>query len=391
MRHAIPRPNPPVDPRRALVGLTAVVALALASLATAPRAEARAATEPVKPTALVTLGDSYISGEAGRWNGNSAVPAGSRMGTDRAWTSDGIGGYDPTRVYGSTAGGCHRSDVAPALSNTVPVDAKINVACSGARTNNVFRTASGGTGQRGERPQADQLADVGATHDVELVVLSIGGNDLGFADIITSCVAAYASVVTRCEPEQQAKVDAAMPTAMAGVSKAVDEIRAALSSSGQEPGSYRLVLQSYPSPIPRGDDNRYAEFAGGRAGVGGCPFTNSDSDWARGALVPQISSNLQAVAEAKGVDFLDLSDAFSGREACADTSTQSTGTPDGATNEWARFLDTNVQGMAQESLHPNAYGQQAMGRCYSLLAAAPGSARCVNTPGAGPSGMVLVP
>ncbi len=391
MRHAITRPTPPADPRRVLMGLAVVMTLALASLAAAQRADAAPPVTDVKPTALVTLGDSYISGEAGRWNGNSAVPVGSRMGTDRAWTSDGVGGYDPTRVYGTTAGGCHRSDVAPALSSTVPVDARINVACSGARTSNIFRTSSGGTGQRGELPQADQLAEVGTTHDVELVVLSIGGNDLGFADIITSCVAAYASVATRCEPEQQAKVDAAMPAAMAGVAKAVDEIRAALSSSGQEPDSYRLVLQSYPSPIPRGDDNRYAEFGGGRLGVGGCPFTNSDSDWARDGLVPQISSNLQAVASAKGVDFLDLSDAFSGREACADTSTQSTGTPDGATNEWARFLDTNVQGMTQESLHPNAYGQQAMGRCYSLMAAVPGSARCVNTPGAGPSEMVLVP
>ena len=358
-----------------------------------PAQPAEAALRPhaAKPTALVTLGDSYISGEAGRWNGNSAVPLGSRMGTDRAWTSGGLGGYDPSRVYGPTAGGCHRSDVAPALSNTVPVAAKINIACSGARTSNIFRTSSGGTGQRGELPQADQLASVARSHDVELVVLSIGGNDLGFADIITACVVAYATVVTRCQPEQQAKVDAAMPGAMAGVATAVDEIRAALSANGQGPDSYRLVLQSYPSPVPRGDENRYAELAGGRLGVGGCPFFDSDSDWARDRLVPQISSSLRVVAVAKGVDFLDLSDAFSGREACARTATQSTGTPNGATVEWARFLDTNVQGLTQESLHPNAYGQQAIGRCYSLLAQVQGSVRCVNTPGSGPSGMALVP
>lgn len=377
-------------PRRILLGLVIVVVLAL-DFPDLEAAEAAPRPQPAKPTALVTLGDSYISGEAGRWNGNSAVPVGSRMGTDRAWTSGGVGGYDPSRVYGPTAGGCHRSDVAPALSNTVPVAAKINFACSGARTSNIFRTSSARTGQRGELPQADQLASVARTHDVELVVLSIGGNDLGFGAIVQACVTAYATVLTRCEPEQQAAVDAAMPAAMDGVAKAVDEIRASLSATGQRPGSYRLVLQSYPSPVPRGDDNRYAELAGGRLGVGGCPFFDSDSDWARDRLVPQISSNLRAVAVSKGVDFLDLSDAFSGREACARTATQSTGTPNGATAEWARFLDTNVQGLTQESLHPNAYGQQAIGRCYSQLARVKGSARCVNTAGVGPAGMLLAP
>ena len=164
-----------------------------------------------------------------------------------------------------------------------------------------------------------------------------------------------------------------------------------LAAQGQPVGSYRLVLQSYPSPVPRGDDNRYAEVAGGRLGIGGCPIGNADSDWARDSLVPQISDNLAAVAAAKDVDLLDLSDAFSGREVCARTATQSTGTPTAETAEWARFLDTDVQGYTQESLHPNAYGQRAMGRCYTLMAAAEGSAQCLNTPGRGPDGMYLVP
>ena len=247
----------------------------------------------------MTLGDSYISGEAGRWLGNSAVPLGGRAGTDRAWRSAGLGSYDPALVYGDTAKGCDRSDVAPVVGNDVPVDAKINLACSGAQTVNVFRASEGGTGQNGEQPQADQLAAVAATHDVDTVVLSIGGNDLGFADIIPACVVAHATA-TRCEPGQQAAVDAAMPTALADVARAVDEVRAVLAAQGQPVGSYRLVLQSYPSPVPRGDDNRYAELAGGRLGIGGCPIGNSDSDWARDSLVPQISDNLAAVAAATG-------------------------------------------------------------------------------------------
>ncbi|GAB4064852.1 hypothetical protein GCM10028777_12480 [Angustibacter speluncae] len=376
--------------RRSVATAALLVTAGLLVPAAAQGAPARPAQPPPRPTALVTLGDSYISGEAGRWNGNSAVPLGSRAGTDRAWRSDGLGSYDPAAVYGPTAKGCDRSDVAPAVSNDVPVQVRLNLACSGAQTGNVVRTANGGTGQHGEAPQTDQLARVAATHDVELVVLSIGGNDLGFADIITACVVAHATL-TRCADTQQALVDQRMPTAMAGVSQAIRDVRAVLAEQGQQAGSYRLVVQSYPSPVPRGADNRYAELAGGRIGIGGCPIGNADSDWARDRLVPQISENLAAVASAEGADFLDLSDAFSGREVCARTATQSTGTPTAQTAEWARFLDTDVQGYTQESMHPNAYGQRAMGRCYTLLAATTGSARCLNTPGQGPEGMYLVP
>src|SRR6266542_7001237 len=63
-------------------------------------------------TAIVSLGDSFISGEAGRWNGNSLNIFGTRDGTDRAarCTLGIFCSYDATRVYGSSyAYGCHRS------------------------------------------------------------------------------------------------------------------------------------------------------------------------------------------------------------------------------------------------------------------------------------------
>src|SRR5438093_13715370 len=66
-------------------------------------------------TAIVSLGDSFISGEAGRWNGNSLNLFGTRDGTDRAarCTFGIFCSYDATRIYGSSySNGCHRSDVA---------------------------------------------------------------------------------------------------------------------------------------------------------------------------------------------------------------------------------------------------------------------------------------
>ncbi|GHG38880.1 GDSL-type esterase/lipase family protein [Streptomyces hydrogenans] len=377
----------PSTPHRALRALLALcTAAGLASVA-APPASAAPGTGP---TAVVAMGDSYISGEAGRWLGNGLTNSGSRDGTDRAWTG---AGYDPSRVYGTTAGGCHRSDVSEVRSAGPIANSLINLACSGATTENVFRAAQGGRAYKGEAPQADRLAAVAASHDVELIALSIGGNDLGFADVITACATDYIVWYSYCHDDQQAEVDARIDAAMASVGKAVDEIRAVMAGAGYTASDYRIVLQSYPSPIPRAAENRYSESGWSRTNTGGCPFWNKDADWARDSLVPQLSGRLRQVAVAKGAQFLDLRDALQGREVCAKASRQATAAlpPSGATSEWARWIDSqSTQGLVQESMHPNAYGQQALGRCLALIRDVPSGHRsCRNTAGAGPSGMYL--
>ncbi|WP_084700841.1 GDSL-type esterase/lipase family protein [Streptacidiphilus anmyonensis] len=344
------------------------------------------------PTAVVSMGDSYISGEAGRWLGNSDDYSGSRDGTDRAYVG---GSYQPTVVYGPTYNsGCDRSDTAevdsaPGLSQST----RINIACSGATTANVLRAADGGQSFKGEAPQADQLAQIAATDDVQTIVLSIGGNDLGFSDVITTCVEDYEIWYSYCNPSEQQAIASALPGAMSAVGNAIDSVNAAMASDGYAPGSYRIILQSYPSPIPRSSENRYAESGWSRTDTGGCPFWNGDSDWARNTLIPEISSALRNVADAKGVQFLDLENALQGHEVCSthDQLATSTQPPSPATSEWARFLTTGAtQGTEQESFHPNAYGQQALGNCLALITAhSSGDWSCTDTPGQGPSAMSL--
>ncbi|MCT4352144.1 GDSL-type esterase/lipase family protein [Streptomyces sp. Je 1-79] len=379
----------PRAPRRT-VRRSLAAALSLIGLLAAGVTPAGAAAG-AGPTAVVSMGDSYISGEAGRWQGNSLTTAGNRNGTDRAWTGS---AYDPSRVYGATAAnGCHRSDSAEVRSAGGIASALINLACSGATTKNVFRASQGGVAYKGEAPQADQLAAVAASHDVEVIVLSIGGNDLGFADIIRSCATDYIVWYSYCHDDQQDEVDAKIDTAMANVGRSVDEIRAVMSGAGYAASDYRIVLQSYPSPIPRASENRYAESGWTRTNTGGCPFWNLDSDWARDTLVPQVSNRLKGVAASKGVQFMDLRDMLQGREVCAKTSklVSATVPASAATSEWARWIDPNeTQGPVQENVHPNHYGQAALGRCLALIHARPsGNFSCRNTAGTGASGMYL--
>lgn len=342
------------------------------------------------PTATVTLGDSFMSGEAGRWQGNSNYALQSRDGTDRAYL--GWERYDPSIVYGSSyQNGCNRSDSAEAHSSDVN-DVQINLACSGAKTVNIFRSGNGGEPYKGEAPQADQLLAVAKQYDVRLIALSIGGNDLGFSSIIKACVTAYTLGNPPCYDEQQKIVLPKLGPTLKNVVKAITEIQATMTTAGYQPGHYRIVLQSAPSPIPLSKDIRYQEGTWERWHTGGCPFWNADADWARGKLVGEISSLLKQAATNAGVGFLDLQDAFNGREVCSVSSRLVTSKtpPNPVSSEWARFLVTGaVQGQTQESFHPGFYGQRAMGRCLALYAALGQNATCRNTPGTGPEGMFV--
>ena len=158
-------------------------------------------------TAIVSLGDSFISGEAGRWNGNSLNLFGTRDGTDRAarCTFGIFCSYDAARVYGPThASGCHRSDVATIKSAGISVSEKINLACSGARSVHIWRASQGGQSFKGEAPQADQLLTVAQQKNVKLVVLTILANDVSFSDHVINCTVSWIVGLGPCNQAQQA-------------------------------------------------------------------------------------------------------------------------------------------------------------------------------------------
>jgi hypothetical protein len=341
-------------------------------------------------TAAVSLGDSFISGEGGRWLGNGSEPLGTRSGTDRAaFDCDGWGicDYDPTRVYGaSEEDECHRSDVAPIRSAPLPVDGAVNLACSGARAENVWPAALGGSGHFGEPPQADQLAALAGRNDVRLVVLTVGANDVGFGELVAACALDWARSSeddpVLCREDAQAEVAAALPAMKRGVERALRGVRETMAAAGYGRDGYRLVAMGYASPFPPGRRFRYPEQGWSRLTEGGCPVWNADADWAAGPGTGAIDGAIRAAAGSTGAEFLDVRHALDGHQLC-DRRSRRVGSdgPSPLTAEWVRRLSF-LQGSSRESLHPNAYGQRALGACIGLLyASAPGNYSCWDTPG----------
>jgi hypothetical protein len=67
------------------------------------------------------------------------------------------------------------------------------------------------------------------------------------------------------------------------------------------------------------------------------------------------------------------------------------GDPSAADSEWVRFVDYTGQGEYAESLHPNYYGQEAVGRCIAAAAAKAGDSTCTGVSGKGLEGLRLTP
>jgi hypothetical protein len=365
---------------------TAVVAALAMALGLVPMA---AASPGSGSTAIVSLGDSFISGEGGRWMGNGSEPWGTRSGTDRAafdcdaWGCD----YDPALVYGaSEANRCHRSDVAPIRSAPVAVAAKINLACSGARLANLWPASLGGREHFGEPPQIDQLAAVAQRDDVRMAVLTAGANDVGFGELVAACALDWARSSERdpalCRGNAQASVDAALPAMERGLERALRAARSSLAAAGYRSADYRLVTMGYASPFPTGRWIRYPEAGWSRLNQGGCPLWNADADWAATTGTDAIVAAMRRAAAVVAAEFLDLRHALDGHQLC-DRRSRRVGSegPAPAAAEWVRRL-AFVQGSSRESLHPNAYGQRAIGACIGLLYARPrGDYACRASPG----------
>jgi lysophospholipase L1-like esterase len=350
-----------------------------------------------RPTAIVSMGDSFISGEGGRWLGNGSEPLGTRSGTDRAAYGCGVLGceYDPARVYGaSEADDCHRSDVAPTESASIAVDEKVNLACSGAKARDLWPAAEGGSSHFGEPPEADQLAVVARRDEVRMIVVTVGANDVGFGELVAECALDWTrspeDEPSTCHRDAEAEIQAALLTATRGVTAVLHGVQRTMREAGYDRSDYRLVAMGYASPFPEGKWFRYPEDGWSRLTEGGCPVWNADADWAADQATVDLAGALESAAAASGADYLDLADAFDGHQLC-DRRAQRVGPggPSPLTAEWFRRLSF-AQGSTRESLHPNAYGQRVIGECLGLMYARPrGTYACADTPGEWLSGVHL--
>ena len=331
---------------------------------------------------VVTVGDSYISGEAGRWAGSS---------NDSEAPADALGAH----AYHDNA--THTAEQIPKCHRSLSAEAYIgggvgglNLACSGAETTT-------GTGSdfkpgidfyddgAGHLGQAKLLQQFAASHNVKQVVVSIGGNDFNFASIVTQCVQDFLLSPSwdpdycRDDSSVVANFTAANITAVrAKIATAFQNLRTAMRNAGYDDSAWNLVVQTYPSPIPSASGFRYGQSGYTRQSTGGCGFWNADADWANSIALVTINSTVRDAIGQSGLGnarLLELQSAFNGRRLCEknvglyeevglSSWTQPTAVDK---TEWINQIRTvttiGSNYFIQESLHPNYWAQLALRNC----------------------------
>jgi lysophospholipase L1-like esterase len=217
--------------------------------------------------------------------------------------------------------GCLRSDRNYArLAATATARSFADVSCSGAKTDNMAGSQSTSAGTN--PPQFNAVSAV-----AKVVSVQIGGNDIGFTEILENCVT-YNPFAKPCQNRYGTGANDQINARIAAAAPKVAAVLAGIKS--RAPGA-RVLLVNYPAILPETGSGCWPQV----------PFAYSDVPYLRGKQ-KGLNTMLQAQAAAAGVVYVDAYTASIGRDAC-----KSSGT---------RWVEPLVPGNAAAPFHPNARG-----------------------------------
>jgi lysophospholipase L1-like esterase len=267
-----------------IAGLTLVGGLSACSGDDAK--EAGSTTTTVAPYVYAALGDSFSAGE----------------------------GAPP---YEAESGACDRST--SSWTNLLAADDEVasidHRACGGAQIGNLLTPWT----ERGQDAQVPGTPDPTVT----LVTVTIGGNDVGFGEIVAVCVFLDCPSPT----------DAAFAGKLAALSnRLTDELYPALRTAYPKA---EIVHVGYPRLTPPTGDP-----------VEGCPWLTEGDQAGAAGIVAELDSTIETSAKAARVTYVDITEALAGHELCS--------------------ADPWIQGIGQPGqAHPTVDGQRAIERAVA--------------------------
>jgi len=219
--------------------------------------------------------------------------------------------------------GCLRSDhnyphlVQPGLTTATFTD----ISCSGATTDDMFAAQSTEIGTN--PPQLDAL-----TADTRVVTLGIGGNDIGFSDIVLNC--ARLNPFDPCKDDYVHGSTDDISNRIAATAPRVDAVIAAIHT--RSPGA-RVHVVGYPVILP----------ASGFGCWPSVPILPTDVSYLRAKEI-ELNGMLAARAAADGAFYVDTYTSSVGHDVCRGTGT--------------RWVEGLIPTSPAAPVHPNALGMQ---------------------------------
>lgn len=339
---------------------------------------------------VVSVGDSYISGQGGRWAGN-ALNSLSASRTDV--------GADTYLDAGSAEAidGCHRAKYSEIhIDQAGAAVASVNLSCGGAETSTRMKDGKFKPGidywqdeaanWRGQALELYRLASANPGR-VRMVALSIGGNDFQFEDVVRTCVTRFLTPLGKpCVELDRVRALFEGPNVarqQASITAAIRNLDDAMIAAGYSANQWDLVVQDYPSPVPSAADRIRYRQGYERQLVGGCGMFDTDMTYANTSMLPTINTTVRralAAANLPNAHFLDLSNVLVGNRLCEKGVDLV-----GLTKPVKRWTDANAMAGSEwvtairvesmivhrdydigESLHPNYWGGLANQACLKL-------------------------
>ncbi|NUU20426.1 MAG: SGNH/GDSL hydrolase family protein [Streptomycetaceae bacterium] len=218
-------------------------------------------------------------------------------------------------------GDCYRSDhnYATLVTGSLHIPALDDITCGGATTAEMTRA------QGTNPPQLSVL-----TAGTDLVTLQIGGNDIGFGDILKTCITASLSnpFGSPCRDKYTA---GGTDQLLQRIQATAPKIAAAVQAIRERSPQAEVLLLGYPAILP---DTGY-----------GCwpkvPIAYNDVPYLR-STQKALNSMIARQAGANGAAYVDVYKPSIGHDACQSSS-----------KRW-------VEGLSTPMFHPNAAGHAAM-------------------------------
>ena len=230
--------------------------------------------------------------------------------------------------------GCLRSsnDYPRVVARTLGLKLR-DVSCSGARTVHMTQTQNVTPG-----PNAPQFNGLRA--DTGVVTVGIGGNDIGFSDIVQNCVN-YNPWGRPCRNDYVRNGQDELSNRIRNTAPLIAGVLQGIHSRSPQAEVY---IVGYPAILPES---------------GGCwpqmPLTSTDVGYLR-AKEKELNAMIAAQAAANGAIYVDTYTPSIGRDAC-----RSPGT---------RWVEPIIPAALAAPVHPNARGMAGMGAAVSAAIAA---------------------
>jgi lysophospholipase L1-like esterase len=216
-----------------------------------------------------------------------------------------------------SAGKCHRSASAwPAFVAESTGLVTTNLACTGAKIAALTHSYNG------EGPQLDRVS--GAS---DLITLTIGGNDIGFADVLTDCV----------DPRKNCARDGRLNRARSDIGALIPRLVDLYRYIGARFPLSQVLAVGYPRIFPKGSDV--------------CPWLANNERERLVDLASRLDQAIETAAATAGIRYVSVLNALGGHEMCS-----------GVRNSWVYTIRGPVFLFGPAQGHPKVTGQRAIAR-----------------------------